>query len=300
MTSAFSSLAHLKSFEKIIPQEKKYIQESFDNLLKNFSLKYFKIGLVPNIEIASKLGSLIAADKPEILVIDPILKSGTGKKLFLKKDLNSLIQNLYKKATLLTPNMYELKTLTNKKNIIDGILFLLDQGIENVYVTGELKKGRIRNHLYSKGEIVNIDEVPNTIKNLYKTVWETKQKHVIEQAAGISSSADATAITIDSSENVQFAGNVGIGVLQPSYALEVDGTIYAEDIISVSANVTVSVTDATVDTVNVTKLTVSDTFEITNDITVLDNFIFSDLVIVFLYGNQTRILRSLKLHTPCS
>ena len=154
------TIQNLKSFEKIIPQEKKYIQESFDNLLKNFSLKYFKIGLVPNIEVASKLGSLIAANKPEILVIDPILKSGTGKKLFLKKDLNSLIKNLYNKATLLTPNMYELKTLTNKKNIIDGILFLLDQGIENVYVTGELKKGKIRNHLYSKGEIVNIDEVP--------------------------------------------------------------------------------------------------------------------------------------------
>ncbi len=154
------TIQNLKSFEKIIPQEKKYIQESFDNLLKNFSLKYFKIGLVPNIEIASKLGSLIAANKPEILVIDPILKSGTVKKLFLKKDLNSLIQNLYNKATLLTPNMYELKTLTNKKNIIDGILFLLDQGIENVYVTGEFKKGKIRNHLYSKGEVVNIDEVP--------------------------------------------------------------------------------------------------------------------------------------------
>ena len=154
------TIQNLKSFEKIIPQEKKYIQESFDNLLKNFSLKYFKIGLVPNIEVASKLGSLIAANKPEILVIDPILKSGTGKKLFLKKDLNSLIQNLYNKATLLTPNMYELKTLTNKKNIIDGILFLLDQGIENVYVTGEFKKGKIRNHLYSKGEVVNIDEVP--------------------------------------------------------------------------------------------------------------------------------------------
>ena len=154
------TIQNLKSFEKIIPQQKKYIQESFDNLLKNFSLKYFKIGLVPNIEIASKLGSLISANKPEILVIDPILKSGTGKKLFLKKDLNSLIKNLYNKATLLTPNMYELKTLTNKKNIIDGILFLLDQGIENVYVTGELKKGKIRNRLYSKGEVVNIDEVP--------------------------------------------------------------------------------------------------------------------------------------------
>ena len=46
------------------------------------------------------------------------------------------MQKLYRKATLLTPNVYELKTLTNKKNIFDGILFLQEQGIENVYVTG--------------------------------------------------------------------------------------------------------------------------------------------------------------------
>ena len=46
------------------------------------------------------------------------------------------------------------------KRQFDGILFLHNQGIENVYVTGELKKGKIRNHLYSKGELVNIDEVP--------------------------------------------------------------------------------------------------------------------------------------------
>ena len=154
------TIQNLKSFEKIIPQEEKYIQESFNNLLKNFSLKYFKIGLVPNIKIAHKLGNLIASNKPELVVIDPILKSGTGKKLFLKKDLNLLMQKLYRKATLLTPNIYELKTLTNKKTIFDGISFLLDQGIENVYVTGELKQRKIRNHLYSKGELVNIDEVP--------------------------------------------------------------------------------------------------------------------------------------------
>ena len=154
------TIQNLKSFEKIIPQEEKYIQESFNNLLKNFSLKYFKIGLIPNIKIAHILGSLIASNKPEFVVIDPILKTGTGKKLFLKKDLNLLMQKLYRKATLLTPNIYELKTLTNKKNIFDGILFLQNQGIENVYVTGESKKGKIRNYLYSKGELVNIDEVP--------------------------------------------------------------------------------------------------------------------------------------------
>ena len=154
------TIQNLKSFVKIIPQEEKDIQKSFNNLFKNFSLKYFKIGLVPNVKIAHKLSNLIASNKPELVVIDPILKSGTGKKLFLKKDLNSLMQKLYRKATLLTPNIYEVKTLTNKKNIFDSILFLYDQGIENVYVTGELKKGKIRNHLYSKGKLVNIDEVP--------------------------------------------------------------------------------------------------------------------------------------------
>ena len=42
----------------------------------------------------------------------------------------------------------------------DKVMLQTNQGIENVYVTGELKKGKIRNHLYSKGELVNIDEVP--------------------------------------------------------------------------------------------------------------------------------------------
>ena len=96
------TIQNLKSFEKVIPQEEKNIQESFNNLFKNFSLKYFKIGLVPNVKIAHKLGNLIASNKPELVVIDPILKSGTGKKLFLKKDLNSLMQKLYRNCLLYT------------------------------------------------------------------------------------------------------------------------------------------------------------------------------------------------------
>ena len=154
------TVQNLNSFEKLIPQEEKYIQRAYKSLLKNFSMKYFKIGLVPNIEIANKLSDLITLNKPKIVVIDPILKSGTGGGIFLKKDFDSLLKKLYAKATLLTPNVYELKTLTDKKSISDGILFLNERGIENVYVTGEIKKGKIRNYLYSKGKLMNIDEVP--------------------------------------------------------------------------------------------------------------------------------------------
>ena len=37
--------------------------------------------------------------------------------------------------------------------------------------------------LRHKGSIQNIEEIPDNIKEMYKTTWEIKQKHVIDMAA---------------------------------------------------------------------------------------------------------------------
>ena len=37
--------------------------------------------------------------------------------------------------------------------------------------------------MISEGSIQNIEEIPNDIKELYKTVWEIKQKDIIDMAA---------------------------------------------------------------------------------------------------------------------
>ena len=37
--------------------------------------------------------------------------------------------------------------------------------------------------IYHQGSIQLIDEIPQNIKNLYKTVWEISQKHIIDQAS---------------------------------------------------------------------------------------------------------------------
>ena len=58
----------------------------------------------------------------------------------------------------------------------------------------------------------------------YNLTWATVSGGV----DGISSSADATAITIDSSENVTFSGNVGIGVAPThNFNLQASGTVEA-------------------------------------------------------------------------
>tara|TARA_B110000208_G_C11800888_1_gene442269 strand:+ start:11031 stop:13685 length:2655 start_codon:yes stop_codon:yes gene_type:complete len=75
-----------------------------------------------------------------------------------------------------TSNIYTRKThagefyITNKSLIMD----LINLGIWNT----ELKNKIIINN----GSIQNIDEIPDSLKQLYKIVWEIPQKHIVQQA----------------------------------------------------------------------------------------------------------------------
>lgn len=52
---------------------------------------------------------------------------------------------------------------------------LVDRGLWN---------NEVRNQIIAdKGSIQNVSEIPSDIKELYKTVWEIKQKAIIDQAA---------------------------------------------------------------------------------------------------------------------
>jgi ribonucleoside-diphosphate reductase alpha chain len=60
----------------------------------------------------------------------------------------------------------------------------------NKYLINDLIKSGLWNKtlrdkiIIGDGSIQQIDDIPQNIKDLYKTVWEIKQKHVIDQAAG--------------------------------------------------------------------------------------------------------------------
>ena len=76
-----------------------------------------------------------------------------------------------------TNNIYTRKTLAGTFVVINKYLVqdLLDLGIWNQ----EMKDKIIMND----GSVQAIDEIPQTIKDLYKTVWEMKQKTLIDLAA---------------------------------------------------------------------------------------------------------------------
>ena len=73
-------------------------------------------------------------------------------------------------------NIYTRRVLSGEYMVINE--YLVEDLISLNLWTTELKDKIIAND----GSIQAIDEIPNVLKNIYKTVWEMKQKHIIDMA----------------------------------------------------------------------------------------------------------------------
>ena len=77
----------------------------------------------------------------------------------------------------ITSNIYTRRTVAGDFVVVNKHLI---KDLSELDLWNDDMKNKI---ISNNGSIQNIDIIPENIKNLYKTVWETKQKHVIEQAA---------------------------------------------------------------------------------------------------------------------
>ena len=76
-----------------------------------------------------------------------------------------------------TSNIYTRRTVAGDFVVVNKHLI---KDLDELELWNDSMKNKI---IENGGSIQNIDEIPQHIKNLYKTVWETKQKHLIEQSA---------------------------------------------------------------------------------------------------------------------
>ncbi len=77
----------------------------------------------------------------------------------------------------ITSNIYTRRTVAGDFVVINKHLV---KDLDSLELWNDEIKSKI---IENNGSIQNISEIPATIRNLYKTVWETKQKHIIDQAA---------------------------------------------------------------------------------------------------------------------
>ena len=128
---------------KINNMPKDYIYKCFDKLINEFKVNVIKIGLIPSLTASKEILKILNNKKIKNIpiIIDPIIKSGSGTELVNKNNLNYVIKNIYPKSDLLTPNIYEyniIKKLFNKGNNINNIL-VTNYSVKNNEIVLNLK-----------------------------------------------------------------------------------------------------------------------------------------------------------------
>ena len=77
----------------------------------------------------------------------------------------------------ITSNIYTRRTVAGDFIVVNKYLV---KDLMDLELWNESMKNKIIEY---GGSIQNIEEIPQKLKDLYKTVWETKQKHILDQAA---------------------------------------------------------------------------------------------------------------------
>ena len=107
------------------------------------------------------------------LLLAPMPTASTSQILGNNECFEAFTSNLYVRRTLsgefIVPNRHLIKDL-------------IKHGLWSLEMKDEI--------LRHKGSIQNIEEIPDNIKEMYKTTWEIKQKHVIDMAADIGAYID--------------------------------------------------------------------------------------------------------------
>ncbi len=83
-------------------------------VISDFIVRAAKTGMLPTAEIVNLVADFADKGAFEKLVVDPVLVSSTGSRLLDEDAESAYLEKLIPRATLITPNLYEVKALLGK------------------------------------------------------------------------------------------------------------------------------------------------------------------------------------------
>ena len=141
-----TTIQNTEKVYKINEMPNNYIYESFKKIIKEFEINVIKIGLIPSIKCSKEIVKIISDKrlKGVPLIIDPIIKAGSNNFLTAENNIKFMIKNIYSKADLITPNIYEhqiIKNLsTNNKEKKSKNIIITDYKVSEKLITLKLLK----------------------------------------------------------------------------------------------------------------------------------------------------------------
>ena len=124
-----------KKITSIEPVSKRSLELQMESVLSDFHIDAVKIGMVFNTQIIKAIHSKLKNSKFPI-VVDPIIKSTTGRLLLKKNALPDYRKMIIPLADVITPNRYESKILTGITDGRKAAKKIQSMGAKNVIITG--------------------------------------------------------------------------------------------------------------------------------------------------------------------
>jgi hydroxymethylpyrimidine/phosphomethylpyrimidine kinase len=124
------------SFLEILPQQPEHLRRQCQLLLSDINIDACKIGLLGNLETAAVIAEILDTLIDVPVVLDPILRSGTGMDLVSMKLQEFIRRKLMQRALVLTPNSFESRQLAGTHIINDAGTALVEGGCPHVLITG--------------------------------------------------------------------------------------------------------------------------------------------------------------------
>lgn len=121
--------------------EPAFVEKQLEAVLSDIQPDAVKIGMLPDRKIMEVVCKTVDKYKIKNVVLDPVLSSTSGTELSRNSDLEYMIKELFKRCTLITPNIPE------SEKIIKSISAICqDQSFKNKYISsGEgYKKNLVR------------------------------------------------------------------------------------------------------------------------------------------------------------
>ena len=131
-----------KNFGMVEPVSEEILKDQLQSVFSDFKIDGIKIGMVYNSKIIKVIHNQLKKLKIPIIV-DPVIKSTTGGTLLEKSSIKDFQKFIIPIATVITPNEYEAKILSNTKTKISNKKMakkIQEMGSKNVVITGVKSK----------------------------------------------------------------------------------------------------------------------------------------------------------------
>ena len=142
--SAITSLTaqNTQGVQALLPTPPAFVQAQIQSVLSDIQVGAIKTGMLATADIINALADTLKSFAQIPLVLDPVMVATSGDRLLAEDAINTLIENLIPRATILTPNLLEAAALLNTpvaQNIADiqqQAELLLALGAQAVLIKG--------------------------------------------------------------------------------------------------------------------------------------------------------------------